>query len=76
MVPTNNQTQSSAEVEPTHIFEAHWDQGRLQAVIEPIPGPKDRAKKSAIQFQLAPANVFRKKPSQAEFSLTVFSIAR
>lgn len=76
MVPTNNQTQSAAEVEPAHTFEARWDQGRLQAGIEAVPDPKGLAKQGAVQYRLTPAKVFRMKSRHPELCLKIFSIGR
>ncbi|RYP23977.1 hypothetical protein DL765_000863 [Monosporascus sp. GIB2] len=75
LLPTDNQTPSAADVVPEHMFEAHWEQGRLQADIITMHDAQELAKGSP-QYQMDRIRTFRVKPALSEFSLTALSIGR
>ncbi|RYP65556.1 hypothetical protein DL771_008254 [Monosporascus sp. 5C6A] len=75
LLPTDNQTPSAADVVPEHMFEAHWEQGRLQADIVTMHDPKNPAKGSP-RYQINRVRTFRAKPALSEFNITALSIGR
>ncbi|RYP34585.1 hypothetical protein DL766_002893 [Monosporascus sp. MC13-8B] len=75
LLPTDNQTPSAADVVPEHIFEAHWEQGRLQADIVTMHDAQEPTKGSP-GYQMNRVRTFRVKPALSEFSLTALSIGR
>lgn len=76
LLPTDNQIPSAADVMPDYIFEAHSEQGKLQADIVMTANDAKRSPTGSPHYQMDRVRTFHGNSSLPELSFTIFSIGR